>query len=707
MRDSRYDILFEPVQIGPKVLKNRFVQVPHCTNFGTDLPASQAGLRAMKAEGGWALVNTEYCSIHPESDDYPRNFCRLWDDTDVSNLSVMTEAVHAHGGLAGVELWYGAAHSGSYESRMPVRGVSQLNSEDFYDQSCYEMSVEEIHELQGFYVDAARRAVRAGFDVINVYAGHFHTIALQFLGPFYNKRTDQYGGSFENRARFLKETLEKVREAVGAEAAVGTRFNIDSLRGSDGIEVDKDGVRLIEHLDHLVDFWDLHIGSITNWEDDTGPSRIRQENWCAPWISRARSASSKPIIAVGRYVSPDVMVDVIRSGTADIIGAARPSIADPFLPKKIEEGRIEDIRECIGCNICIAVVWGVGSRLVCTQNPTVGEEYRRGWHPEKYSRASNHDQTVLVVGAGMAGLECGMVLGTRGMAGVHIAEAHDEPGGTMAWIPNLPGLGEWRRAVGWRESQIERLDNVELILNRRLSVDDVLDYGAEIVVVATGSEWSTDGVNPLTHESIPGADANLPHVLTPEQIMVDGKPVPGTSVVIYDTDGYFIGPSLAEMLAARGHSVRLVSPQAEPGHFLHMTGEFGHVTSRIYELGGEIAGNHSISRVEPGRVLAAHHYREGGVEWEADAVVLVTQRISRDGLYRELIADRARLAEAGIVAVHRAGDCIVPGIVADAVFSGHRLAREIDTANPDQHQPFERERLVLPVRVPLRIGSAV
>ena len=291
------------------------------------------------------------------------------DDTDVSNLSVMTEAVHAHGGLAGVELWYGAAHSGSYESRMPVRGVSQLNSEDFYDQSCYEMSVEEIHELQGFYVDAARRAVRAGFDVINVYAGHFHTIALQFLGPFYNKRTDQYGGSFENRARFLKETLEKVREEVGDEAAVGTRFNIDSLRGSDGIEVDQDGLRLIEHLDHLVDFWDLHIGSITNWEDDTGPSRMRQENWCAPWIGRARSASSKPIIAVGRYVSPDVMVDVIRSGTADIIGAARPSIADPFLPKKIEEGRIEDIRECIGCNICIAVVWGVGSRLVCTQNP--------------------------------------------------------------------------------------------------------------------------------------------------------------------------------------------------------------------------------------------------------------------------------------------------------------------------------------------------
>ncbi|MEQ8718259.1 MAG: NAD(P)-binding protein [Acidimicrobiales bacterium] len=695
MRDHRYDILFEPIRIGPKVLRNRFVQVPHCSHFGVDLPGSQAGLRAMKAEGGWAMVNTEYCSIHPESDDYPRNFARLWDDDDVANLSVMTAEVHRHGALAGVELWFGAAHAGNYETRVPPRGVSQLNSDDFHNQSCYAMSVSEIHELQDFYVSAARRAVSAGFDVINVYAGHFHTITLQFLAQFYNKRTDDYGGSFENRVRFLEETLQKIRAEVGDACAVGSRFNIDSLRGDDGIEVHGDGLRVVEYLDDHVDFWDLHVGSITNWEDDSGPSRIHQENWTAPWVGHARSVSKKPIIAVGRFVSPDVMVDVITSGVADVIGCARPSIADPFLPLKIEEGRFDDICECIGCNICIATVWGVGSRLKCTQNATVGEEFRRGWHPERFTMASNAHRRVLVVGAGPAGLECARVLGERDMAGVHLVEAGPDVGGAMGWIPNLPGLGEWRRFVGWRESQITKLANVEIVTGCRLDVSGVLDYGAEIVVVATGSTWSRDGLNPVTHDPIPGVDASAPHVLTPEQVMVDDKPIPGEAVVVYDTDGYFIGPSLAERLAIAGHRVRLVSPHAEPGGFLHFTGEFGHVHRRLYELGAEIVGNHTLSAVHPGGVVASHHYRDERVEWAADAVVLVTQRVSRDALYHSLVANATGLADAGIVAVHRIGDCVVPGLVADATFAGHRLAREIDGEDPTKHQPFIRERVVM------------
>ena len=187
------------------------------------------------------------------------------------------------------------------------------------------------------------------------------------------------------------------------------------------------------------------------------------------------------------------MVSVIRSGQADIIGAARPSISDPFLPKKIEEGRLDDIRECIGCNICIAR-WEMGARLVCTQNATAGEEYRRGWHPERVDPANNADSNVLVVGAGPAGMECAMILGKRRMHRVHLVDAQDDMGGYVRWITELPGLGEWGRVVNYRKIQIDKLKNVEFIPNTELEAQDVKEYGAEIVIIATGAYWARDGV---------------------------------------------------------------------------------------------------------------------------------------------------------------------------------------------------------------------
>src|SRR5262249_4913159 len=163
-------------------------------------------------------------------------------------------------------------------------------------------------------------------------------------------------------------------------------------------------------------------------------------------------------------------------------------------------------------------------------------------------RAANADNDVVVVGAGPAGMECAMVLGKRGMRRVHLVDAQDDMGGIMRWIPRLPGLGEWARVVNYLKIQIEKLPTVELIANARLATDQIADYGAEIVIVATGASWATDGLNGYTHEAIPGADASQPWCLTPEQIMVDGKQVPGERVVVIDTEGYFLGSSLAEKL---------------------------------------------------------------------------------------------------------------------------------------------------------------
>lgn len=698
-RDPRHDVLFEPLKIGPKTMRNRFYQTPHCSGLGTDFPESQAAMRGIKAEGGWAVVNTEYCSIHPESDDRPWIAARLWDEDDIRNLSLMCDKVHEHDSLAGVELHFGGAHTTGFETRQASRAVSQIPSENNWMRGCWEMSKRDIRELQDFYVQAARRAARAGFDLIVVYGAEASAITQQFMMPYFNKRTDEYGGSFENRARFYREVLELVREAVGDVCAIAARFGIDTLRTDDlGYRVEEDGVAFIELADHLVDIWDVLVGSPTvgQWVDSAGPSRFREENFQKPWVEQIRAHTSKPIVGVGRFTNPDTMASVINSGQLDVIGAARPSIADPFLPRKIDEGRLDEIRECIGCNACAARFNLAGGRVACTQNATFAEEFRRGWHPERYSRAANSDRTVLIVGAGPAGMECARVLGERGMDAVHLVEAEQELGGALRWISRLPGLGEWSRVVGYRSIQLARLRNVEVITGERLSVNSILEYGADLVVIASGSHWSTDGIGAATHRPIMGAGPGLDHVLTPDQVFGAGKRVPDGRVLVYDTDGYFMGPTVAEQLARDGREVTLVTSFAELGPYLGYTGERVYMERTLHELGVEVATSCVLDEIVPGSARGRHVLLDD-VErsWDAEAVMLVTQRCSEVELFRGLENCAERLADEGIDRVFRIGDCKAPLMILDAVFDGHRLAREIDSPDPATPLPYIREHRVL------------
>src|SRR5947209_6817190 len=625
-RDPKYDILFEPIQLGPKTMKNRFYQIPHCNGFGSEKPLSQAYFRAMKAEGGYGACCTEYCSISPESDDTHRVSARLWDDDDIKNLSVMCEMLHEHGALAAAELWYGGPHAPCMESRCVPRGPSQIPSDFEYLTYPKEMDKDDIREVQQLYVDAAKRAREAGFDIVYVYGSHSY-LPQQFLTPYYNKRTDEYGGSFENRARFWRETIEQVKEAVGDDTAIAVRMSTDMFMGASGTQLERDCLPFVELVDDIVDVWDINVSGISEWGEDATPSRFYPSGRMLPWQEAVKKISKKPVLGVGRFTNPDLMIEAINEGKLDIIATCRPSISDPWLPRKIDEGRLDDIRECIGCNICISR-WEIGGPpLICTQNATAGEEYRRGWHPEKFDPAENADNDVLVVGAGPAGMECAMILGKRGMRRVHLVEAQDDMGGIMRWIPQLPGLGEWARVVNYRKIQIDKLKNVEFIPDTRLDAQAVKEYGAEIVIVATGGYWATDGLNGATHDTIPGADASAPH-----------------------------------------------------------------------SLGVEIVTYHMPSRIEAGKVTATHVYDSDGHEasWEADATVLVTQRRSNEALFRELkdVVGRDALEAEGVHALYRIGDCEAPRLIADAVFSGHRLAREIDTDNPAVALPFKRERRV-------------
>ena len=373
------------------------------------------------------------------------------------------------------------------------------------------------------------------------------------------------------------------------------------------------------------------------------------------------------------------MAAVIRSGAFDLIGAARPAIADPFLPRKIAEGRLGDIRECTGANVCIMKEEAFG-HVGCIQNATAGEEFRRGWHPERFEPTPDPDRAVLVVGAGPAGMECAMVLGRRGFAAVHLVDAEDEVGGRIRWTRRLPTLGDWGRVADWRRTQLDQLPNVEVITGRRLSAADVLDYGAGIVIVATGSRWSGDGSQPGRLRPISLAPG-LPEALTPERVMTGDRPT-GQRVAVYDVDGYYVGPGIAELLAAEGYDVHLVTPRA----------------GRLADLGRHARGAAccaSTCTTSGSRCTSASRcWRTSRVASAArrstatrgcssvDDLVLVTHQVPSDELHRALVADPTALDAAGITAVHLIGDAASPRWISESVFDGHRLAREIDLPDP-------------------------
>jgi dimethylamine/trimethylamine dehydrogenase len=436
-RDPRYDILFEPVKIGPVTAKNRFYQVPHCCGMGFNWPQTHAKMREMKAEGGWAVVCTEECMIHPSSDYTPEPQARLWDEHDVKILALMVEAVHAHDALAGVQLTHNGVGAQNLWTRLKPMGPSQQAGVISVPTQTRGMDKTDIREFRRWHRKAALRAKQADADIVYVYAGHDSTLLMHFLQQRRNQRSDEYGGSLENRARLFRELLEETKDAVGDRCAVAVRLAVDELMGPEGIAADGEGREIVEMLAELPDLWDVNL---SDWENDSVTSRFGEEGRQEPYVAFVKKVTSKPVVGVGWFTSPDTMVSQIRRGVLDMIGAARPSIADPFLPKKIEDGRIDEIRECIGCNICVSGQLTF-TPMRCTQNPSMGEEWRRDWHPEHIAPKGS-DSKVLVVGAGPAGLEATRALGQRGYA-VTLAEAGKELGGRVIQESALPGLSAW------------------------------------------------------------------------------------------------------------------------------------------------------------------------------------------------------------------------------------------------------------------------
>jgi len=659
--DPRFDKLFEPVRIGPVTARNRFYQVPHCTGMGHSYPNTLNAMRAVKAEGGWGVVCTEYCSIHPSSDDLPYPFASMWDDGDVHNLSGMADAIHKHGSLAGIELWHGGSYVSNLASRAPTLGVRSMPSRTDPVQS-HPMDKADIRQLRDWHRTAALRAKAAGFDIVYVYPTHGYLLH-EFLSRDLNARSDEYGGSLENRTRLIRELLSDTIEAVGDTCAVAVRMSANG-HGEAHLSA-SEAHDMIGMLGPIPDLWDVVIG---DYEEEMGSSRFTGEGALEDRVSYVRELTGKPVVSVGRFTSPETMLDQIKRGVCDFIGAARPSIADPFLPDKIREGRHDDIRECIGCNICYAHDTR-GTPIRCTQNPTMGEEWRRGWHPEHIPAGGIG--SVLIVGAGPAGLEAAHILGKRGFS-VALTDAAREAGGRVTLESRLPGLGEWARVRDYRLGQIGKLDNVTMYPGSSMTARDVIDFGADHVLAATGASWRSNGLG--RWHSAPVAGFDQPGVFTPDDIFQGAKPT--GKIVLFDDDYYYMGPLLAEHLVENGASVHYITTEGTAGAWSEATQEQFITQRRLIEKGVVLTFGRAVVGFDGNRIAHSCIYTGIEQETEAGALVLVTSREPRDELYHELIS-----AGMSDQKVRRIGDCYQPSIIAAAVYSGHEAGRELGLKN--------------------------
>lgn len=680
MGDPRYDILFESVKIGPVTAPNRFFSVPHATGHNPLMPNGSIAMRAMKAEGGWGVVSMQLAEIDPTSDISNLPIEKFWDDTDVKSHALMVERVKAHGAITAIELAHTGLRARNMDTGTPVLAPSSLRI--LKPQNPVQAKAMDKADIRGFrqsHRNAVKRAKRAGYDMVYVYAAHDAALVWHFLNPQYNHRSDEYGGSFENRVRLLREILEDTVEEAAGEVAVAIRIPVHDFKKGSVLTYDKEARDVVELLAEIPDLWDVNVAG---WSRDSGTSRFDDEAHQETYTSFVKTLTTKPVVGVGRFTSPDAMVSQVKRGILDFIGASRPSIADPFLPNKIRDGRVDDIRECIGCNVCVASD-AYSIPLCCTQNPTISQEWRRGWHPEIIPSAPTAEKT-LIVGSGPAGLDCTLTLAKAGHE-ITVAEKASEFGGRVRLESRLTGLSAWARVRDHRLYQLQQMGNVSLYTESDIRADDIADFEADNIVIATGSSWRTDGVGSTNYEIIPGF---AERAKTPDDVMANAQ-LEGP-IVIYDDDHYYMGNVLAAHLAATGQEVHLVCPLPSIAEWMGYTLEQPRVLAQMVELGVQMYPNITATRWT-GSALQVTRSDTGQPMPEIAGATLinVSSRTPNDGLLTALketsdLADRV----SGI------GDCLAPGIIQAAVFSGHAEARRLIGDVP-KNGIYKRETPVL------------
>jgi NADPH-dependent 2,4-dienoyl-CoA reductase/sulfur reductase-like enzyme len=522
-----------------------------------------------------------------------------------------------------------------------------------------EMDGDDIRSLIEGFVKSSRNAQEAGLDGVEIHAGHPHLLG-EWLTPAYNRRTDRYGGSLENRLRLVLEIVDEVRKACGHGLAVGVRINGEwRMPGGQTLEESIEVSRRLEATGQ-VDFI-----NVTGWPGPLGIAPTgAPRGQLIPFAEAVKKATEGiAVFSIGRIVDPGHAERIVASGQADMVGMTRASIADPELPNKAREGRLDDIRRCIGAGQGCLGRNSLGRPITCTQNPTVGREQE--WGIGTLQPAAK-PKRVLVAGGGPAGMEAAIVAALRGHE-VTLCEARDVLGGQVNLITKSPRRDEFAWVVEWRERQLARL-GVTVQLSTLVTPDLVKSLRPDAVVVATGSTARPRGWYPsLPHlPSIPGSDQA--HVFTYADAL-EGAIGPGNRVVLVDGLGYYQSSDAFEYLLTSGCQVTAVTATAQvTGDMYHHEREAFMRTVREY--GGTILPFRVVQEIRPTAVVVEDQVSGDETTLSmVDAVVLSLGNDPNDALYRAL---RGEVGE-----LYRIGDCVTPRRIEHAVFEGHRTGREL------------------------------
>jgi 2,4-dienoyl-CoA reductase (NADPH2) len=651
---GQYQYLFTPIRIGQTTIPNRVVFAAHLTNLAEEnMPGPRlTAYYAERARGGCGLIITEEQSVHPSDWAY-QPLIHGFDPQVIPHYRRMTRAVHEHETRMFAQINHNGLQASSIYSRRPVLGPSNM-VDPIHREMCKEIEPEEIAEIVRSYALVARHVREGGFDGAELQSSH-SALMRQFFSPYYNRRSDAYGGSLENRVRFAVEVIAAIRAEIGRDFTLGIRLCGDELIPAGLTLDDVREIALRLEATGQLDFINTSIGEFHNLYMVEG-SMHTPPGYQLFVSANIREAVKLPVFCTGRIKDPVQAERILREGLADMVDVVRGQICDPEFTRKAREGRTESIRLCISCNqYCIGRM-GLNLSLGCIQTPATGNEQR---FPRPILPQARRKPTLIVVGGGPAGMQAAKVAIQRGYH-VKLFEQQQELGGQINLLVRVPSRVEFGDAS--RNLQRELLEaGVETHLGLEMTAEMIVQEQPDAVIIATGSRPSPAGV--------PGAD--LPHVASTWQVLQGEKDAPsGSYVLVYDQLGFHQATSVAELLAERGCQVEVVTPQFYVGGDLGLTLDLELWYRRSLAKGVRLTANYFLASLGPTSATIINNYTGQARQLEQVALaVIVGPQTAHDTLYHQL--------QGKVPQLYRVGDCVAPRRVEHAILDGERAARAL------------------------------
>ncbi len=638
--------LFTPLKIGSCVVKNRIMATAHLTHMAsTDgFPTErQIAYHEERARGGLGLMVTESMAVAPNSAQ-SQYVVHLFDDKVIPMLTELTRRVKAYGTVIIAQLHHMGREMTSVDTQQAIVAPSPI-PDPIKKEVPHELTTREVKEMVQMYAQAARRCLQAGYDGVEVHLAHGYLIH-EFLSPLYNQRTDEYGGSFENRLRFAREVIRAVR-ALADGKIVGIRINGDEL--VDGGLTQEDYQQICQELEKEgLDYIGLSLGHNLNYPP-TFPNMDFPLGFAVYLASGIKRLVKIPVYTSHRINDPVLAEKILAEGHADLVGMARATIADPEMPNKAREERLDDIRPCIACLQGCFQRLRYRAPISCFGNARVGKER------EYQIRPATRQKKVAVIGGGPAGLEAGRVLRERGHR-VTLYEKDRELGGMLRrGAFDVPNRQELFGVTRWQIRQVKQL-GVQVLLGRECTVRDIREGGYEAVVVATGATYGRPSVVYTTE---------VPHLNVTEALDLQEEDLRGKRVLVIDKDYHNKAIGIGEKLAVLGAEVVLFTEEAEVGYDMESINRTM-AWLRLSEYGVRSISKGKILRAEGKRFFIDHEGWER--ELEFDLVVVVEHMIANNALALQLEQEMPALE------MYLVGNCLAPRKTPDAIHDGLRIA---------------------------------